>query len=140
MNISALSKKPKALDLGCGVGRHTILLKEFGFDSFGVDISQVALNLAKETSRELEDNLNSNFILLDKIKLPFDDNFFDIAISDSVLDSMNFSFALEYMTELDRTVTKLVYLNLISSDSSGGYRAEDISVENKQRSYYPKLL
>jgi len=130
-DILKLSEQPKALDLGCGIGRQTILLKEFGFDSYGVDISQVALDLAKETSRELGFNLDNNFICLSETRLPFKDDFFDIAISDSVLDSMNFSFACEYMAELDRTVTKLVYLSLISSDPSAGILAEEVLVEEK---------
>lgn len=136
-----LSTQPKALDLGCGVGRQTVLLQEFGFNSFGVDISQVALDKAKETSKALGYNMENNFVLIDKIQLPFDDDFFEIAISDSVLDSMNFCFAREYMAELDRTVKSLVYLNLISSDSSGGFQAEDLLVEDKHeegtiQSYY----
>lgn len=140
-DILELSKQPKALDLGCGVGRQTILLQEFGFNSFGVDISQIALDKAKETSKALGYNMENNFVLLDKIKLPFDNDFFDIAISDSVLDSMNFTFAREYMAELDRTVKSLVYLNLISSDSSGCSQAEDVLVEDKHeegtiQSYY----
>lgn len=140
-DILELSTQPKALDLGCGVGRQTVLLQEFGFNSFGVDISQVALDKAKKTSKALGYNMENNFVLIDKIRLPFDDDFFEIAISDSVLDSMNFSFACEYMAELDRTVKSLVYLNLISSDSSGGYQAEDVLVEDKHeegtiQSYY----
>jgi SAM-dependent methyltransferase len=130
-DILELSKQPKALDLGCGVGRQTILLQEFGFNSFGVDISQVALDKAKETSKAIGYEMENNFILLKKIQLPFDDDFFDIGISDSVLDSMNFSFARQYMLELDRTVKSLVYLNLISSDSSGVSEAEDVLVEDK---------
>jgi SAM-dependent methyltransferase len=130
-DILELSRQPKALDLGCGVGRQTVLLQEFGFNSFGVDISQVALDKAKETSKALGYEMEKNFIHLKKIQLPFDDDFFDIGISDSVLDSMNFSFARQYMLELDRTVKSLVYLNLISSDSSGVSEAEDVLVEEK---------
>ena len=140
-DILELPTQSKALDLGCGVGRQTVLLQEFGFNSFGVDISQVALDKAKETSKALGYNMENNFVLIDKIQLPFDDDFFEIAISDSALDSMNFSFACEYVSELDRTVKSLVYLNLISSDSSGGSQAEDVLVEDKHeegtiQSYY----
>lgn len=128
-DILKLSARPKALDLGCGVGRQTVLLQEFGFDSFGVDISQVALEKAKETSKALGYKMENNFILIDKMQLPFDNDFFEIAISDSVLDSMYFSLAREYMAELDRTVKSLVYLNLLSSDSSGAFQAEDVLLD-----------
>ncbi len=65
-DILKLSARFKALDLGCGVGRQTFLLQEFGFDSFGVDISQVALEKAKETSKALGYKMENSFILTNK--------------------------------------------------------------------------
>ena len=118
----------RALDLGCGIGRQTILFKEFDFEPYGVDISEVAIQQAKELSRSFGYDLDKNFILLDDIILPFEDYFFDFAISDSVLDSMEFRFAKLYMKELNRTVKNLLYLNLISSDSEKDGKAEDILV------------
>lgn len=38
----------KALDLGCGTGTNSIYLAQMGFDVTGVDISQVAIERAKE--------------------------------------------------------------------------------------------
>ena len=38
----------KALDLGCGSGTNAIYLAEMGFDVTGVDISQVAIEMARE--------------------------------------------------------------------------------------------
>src|SRR3990172_1688312 len=38
----------KALDLGCGTGTNAIYLAEMGFDVTGVDISQVAIEMARE--------------------------------------------------------------------------------------------
>lgn len=138
MDILELPHNPKALDLGCGVGRQTVLMKEFGFDSYGVDISQVALNQAKQTAKTLGYDLDHNFLLIEEPKLSFENDFFDIAISDSVLDSMEFSFALQYMAELNRIVKSLVYLNLISSEEN---QATDVLVEGAHeqgtiQSYY----
>jgi ubiquinone/menaquinone biosynthesis C-methylase UbiE len=126
-----LSENAKALDLGCGIGRQTILLKEFGFDAYGVDISEVAIEQAKALSKTFGYNLDANFVRVEKIALPFEDNFFDIAICDSVLDSMEFSFAKNYLNELNRTVKNLLYLNLIASDSSDSSGAEDLLVESQ---------
>ncbi len=138
---SGSHNKIKALDLGCGIGRQTILFKEFDFEPFGVDISEVAIQQAKELSRSFGYDLDKNFMLLDDIKLPFEDSFFDFAISDSVLDSMEFRFAKMYMSELNRTVKNLLYLNLISSDSEKEGKAEDILVYSEHekgtiQSYY----
>jgi ubiquinone/menaquinone biosynthesis C-methylase UbiE len=136
-----LSEEPKALDLGCGIGRQTILLKEFGFDAYGVDISEIAIAKAKALSKTFGYDLDNNFIQLQKLELPFEDNFLDIAISDSVLDSMEFSFAKSYINELNRTVKHLVYINIISSDSIESKSAMDQIVETNYeqgtiQSYY----
>lgn len=134
-------QKLKALDLGCGIGRQTILFEEFGIEAYGVDISSNALQQAKELAHSFGYDLSERLILLREVELPFEDNFFDIAISDSVLDSMAFEYALKYMQELNRTVKKLVYLNLISADATSDYSAKDIVVEGDHekgtiQSYY----
>ncbi|MBN2519141.1 MAG: class I SAM-dependent methyltransferase, partial [Bacteroidales bacterium] len=38
----------KALDFGCGTGRSTRFLQQYGFDCIGVDISENMINKAKE--------------------------------------------------------------------------------------------
>ena len=40
--------------------------------------------------------------------------FFDFAVCDSVLDSMNFNIAQEIVRELDRTVKKYLFVTLIA--------------------------
>lgn len=41
----------RALDLACGTGRNTLLLAERGYSVLGVDISPVALHLARDEAR-----------------------------------------------------------------------------------------
>lgn len=40
-------KQLKGLDFGCGIGRITLLMHEFGIDGYGVDISENAILEAK---------------------------------------------------------------------------------------------
>jgi SAM-dependent methyltransferase len=138
-----LEENPKALDLGCGIGRQTILLQEFGFDGYGVDISVKAILKAKELAGAFNYKTDIDFLVLNEAVLPFADDFFDIAISDSVLDSMEFSFAKKYMEELERTVKSYIYLSLIASESSATNIAEDIKVDGEHehgtiQSYYDR--
>jgi len=42
------SAKGKILDVGCGVGRHTLYFQKRGFDISGVDISPKAIKVSKE--------------------------------------------------------------------------------------------
>ncbi len=39
--------KGKALDIGCGAGRHTLYLQQKGFDVLGIDISPLAIKICK---------------------------------------------------------------------------------------------
>ena len=55
----------KALDLGCGTGTNSIYLAQMGFDVTGVDISQVAI----ETAREKADAADVSILFM-LVKLP----------------------------------------------------------------------
>ncbi len=48
VGLCALGPGSRVLDLGCGAGRHTILLAERGLDVTGVDLSPRLLKLARE--------------------------------------------------------------------------------------------
>ncbi|TDX45511.1 class I SAM-dependent methyltransferase [Orenia marismortui] len=47
-----LSSEDKILDLGCGNGRHSILLAESGYEVVGIDYSTKMLELAKEEAKQ----------------------------------------------------------------------------------------
>lgn len=79
-------KKIRALDFGCGAGRHMLYLEENGVKTIGYDISKIAITLAKKLLKhnnikniQLTNNLKSNL---------FDNKKFDFIISYGVLDSM----------------------------------------------------
>jgi len=68
----------RVLDFGCGVGRFAPPLAEV-FDFYnGVELNPGALEHAPELS-------NASFAYLEEDKLPFDDNFFDAAVSLTVI-------------------------------------------------------
>ena len=122
----------KALDFGCGVGRQTILMEEFGIDSWGVDISKVAIEQAKKNAELLGyKNQDSRFIKIDNSTLPFEDNFFDITISESCIDSLYFDEAVKIFKELDRVTNKYIFFSVIGSEASkkGPNYIEDMIVK-----------
>ncbi|MFD2699567.1 class I SAM-dependent methyltransferase [Paenibacillus shunpengii] len=55
---SGMINKGRALELGCGPGRNAIYLKLNGYDVDAYDISQVAIDWAKERASELELDIN----------------------------------------------------------------------------------
>jgi SAM-dependent methyltransferase len=56
-------EKCKALDVGCGSGHNSIWLARHEFLVTGVDVSEIALQEAKENA--LKNNVNCTFLLLD---------------------------------------------------------------------------
>ncbi len=117
-HIFSKNKKLKALDFGCGIGRQTILLSEFDIDAWGGDISESAVNSARQLTEYMKPVLNGkiNFFVLDETNLPFENDFFEIGICDSVLDSMWFTVAKKIIKELDRIISQKLYISLISFD------------------------
>jgi len=116
-DILDLSKKVRGLDFGCGIGRMTILMREFGIDAYGVDISRNAIVVAKKLARHFRyTDMRGKFSVMDGKEIPFPDSFFDITISEGVLDSMDFGLARKLIKEIDRVTKKLLFLSLISGE------------------------
>jgi len=77
-------KAKKILDLGCGTGRHTVLLARKGFDVYATDISETGLKMTRKQLKESELKANVKIASCYK-KFPFKDNFFDAVISTQVI-------------------------------------------------------
>lgn len=116
-DILDFSKPVRALDFGCGIGRQTLLMSEFGLDAFGIDISKEAISMAINNSKlSSYSSLKVNFSVFDGQKISFEENFFDIVIAESVLDSMHFDLAIRLVKEIDRVTNQYFFLSLISGD------------------------
>jgi len=111
----------RVLDLGCGIGRHVLYCHEMGLEAYGIDISDTAIEVAREWAdqKQLQDP-KVRICQGDIRHLPFEDSFFDFAVSHGVLDSMPFEIAQAACIELARVmpVGGLFYCDLISGDDS----------------------
>ncbi|MFT5519449.1 MAG: 2-polyprenyl-3-methyl-5-hydroxy-6-metoxy-1,4-benzoquinol methylase/RimJ [Enterobacterales bacterium] len=74
----------KGLDLGCGKGRHVVTMAEQGIKSFGIDISEVAIQDAIKWIEHLK--INADLISGTIEKLQYPDECFDLVICHGVLD------------------------------------------------------
>lgn len=84
--ISLLKKDnaKKILDLGCGSGRHTVLLAKQGFDVTATDVSKSGLKMTRNWLRE--ENLSAKLKEHSCFeKFPFTNNSFDAVISTQVI-------------------------------------------------------
>lgn len=69
----------RGLDLGCGIGRNTILLGEFGLEAYGIDISETAIRYAEklltkfigERGKDKITEIMVNFQIYDGLNIPF---------------------------------------------------------------------
>lgn len=85
--VVRLLKKEKAkrvLDLGCGTGRHTVMLAKAGFDVYATDISDEGLRQTREWLRKKRLKARLKKASCYK-RFPFKDNFFDAVISTQVI-------------------------------------------------------
>lgn len=106
----------KILDIGCGGGRHVKLFAEQGFATYGTDLSgegirQTQIMLAKH-------NLTAELMQCDMTKLPYDDNFFDAAISFGVFYYSDSKGMKKSITELHRVLRDggKAFINIRSTD------------------------
>jgi len=126
-DITDFSHKVRGLDYGCGIGRQTVLMREFGIDAYGLDISRNAIRAAQRLASYLGyGDLKDKFKVIDGNTIPFKDGFFDVTVAESVLDSMHFDLAKLLFKEINRVTRKLVFISLIGGDNGHkpGYRGE----------------
>ncbi|MBP9691189.1 UMP kinase [Candidatus Woesebacteria bacterium] len=69
------------LDIGCGTGNLVRVLRKFGIDAYGVEISEDALSMADKSVRPF---LKSG----DVVKLPYEADEFDLVLTYDVLEHM----------------------------------------------------
>ncbi len=96
----ASPKGKKILDVGCGNGGISIAFTMAGAQVSGVEIEEELYMISKNYAESL--NIKPDFYLYDGLKLPFENNAFDFAVSASVLEHTDDPTA--YLTEILRVV------------------------------------
>lgn len=82
--LGALSGK-RFLNVGCGTGGMNMVAADHGMASFGIEVSQEALDICHEKARRRSLPLE-NFISSPGEQLPFESSFFDVVYCLSVLE------------------------------------------------------
>ena len=110
------------LDLGCGAGRHAILLAREGFQVAALDVSETAL---KTLGTRLKEGSIGNVLLIehDMAQLPFIQDYFDGVVSTNVLHHGKSVEIKKTINELYRVMkpgTSAFVIALSSSDFRNG--------------------
>lgn len=100
---------PRSIDLGCGTGANVVHLASLGFDSHGVDFSEVAIRKAKK--RAAEAGVSANFVVGDLTTASIEgvDGPFDFIMDFGTLDDLRGEkreAMASTITRLSRTGTK----------------------------------
>ena len=116
--------KKEFLDLGCGLGRHSILFGQNDFNVSCFDISEEAVRRTKEWAESLE--LKFDYKVGDMIELPYEDNSIDCILCRNVISHTDTEGMKKIIKELKRVLRKNgeCYLTLGSKDT-WGFKQED---------------
>lgn len=92
----------RVYDMGCGLGRHTVLLAREGFEVAASDVSPRA---REETRRKLEvEGLRADVIDADMTLIPFPDGYFDAVLSVGVMEHNTRAGIEKAISEVRRTL------------------------------------
>lgn len=90
----------KFLDLGCGLGRHSIFFAENEFNVFSMDLSDYGINHLKNWAEK--ENLNLNYHVGDMLSLPYESNFFDCIMAYNVIYHTDTQGLIKTIDEIKR--------------------------------------
>lgn len=109
--------KRSVLDLGCGLGRHSLLFAQNGFKVTAVDISDYAVKQVRESSDRLE--LNIRTLVSDMANLPFRENSFDCIFSYLTISHTDTEGFSKILSDIKRILKPdgEIYLTLCSKES-----------------------
>ena len=122
--------KKEFLDLGCGLGRHTVQFAKAGFHTYSMDLSETSVNETKKWCDK--EKLNVEFMVSDMLNLPYDNEKFDCILSYKVINHTDTNGIKQVISELDRVLKPEgeAYLTLNSKESFGWKQDTPLVDEN----------
>ena len=109
--------KKDILDLGCGLGRHSIYFAKSNFNVTATDLSKDAIEYLDKYKHE--ENLEINTVIADMLSLPFEDNSFDAVFAFHSISHTDSKGIKEILSEIRRVLRPdgAVFLTMCSKDT-----------------------
>lgn len=106
------------LDLGCGLGRHALAFRNDGFNVSACDLSEYAINYARNAAKECKIN-DIQFDVCDMLTLPYRDNSFDAVFAYHVISHTDSVGIQKIADELKRILKPSgeLYIDFISKEA-----------------------
>jgi len=122
----------KFLDLGCGLGRHSMLFGQHGFDVHALDISEAAINKTREWAEEL--GLSVDCKVGDMLHLPYANGSIDCILCKNVISHTDTNGVRQAISELLRVLKPggECYLTF-SSKVSGDFKQNWPSIDENTK-------
>lgn len=110
-------KRRRMLDLGCGLGRHTLLFAKYGFDVSACDLSDYAVNATAEAAEK--NGLKVETRKCDMLNLTYEDDTFDCIYSYLVISHTDTEGFIKTLSEIKRVMKKggEIFLTLCAKDT-----------------------
>ena len=119
----------RGLDFGCGSGRQSVLMAEFGIEAYGVDISQRAIEISEQMADYFDKKVN--FSVYDGKNLEFPDEFFDFtACLGGVLNCIPKSQLENIAKELQRITKTYICVSYIQGKIDKNADTPNIGIEH----------
>ena len=111
--------KKDFLDLGCGLGRHTIQFAEARFNTSGFDLSEISIKKTKKYAEQAD--VRVDLQVGDMLDLPYDDDSFDCVYCRNVISHTDTAGMKKIIAELRRALREggECYLTLGSKKTWG---------------------
>ena len=113
--ISDKAKKKIVLDFGCGIGSLTEKVTQFNPEKLvGVDISEISINKAIESSKNL--NLQIEYSVDNCENLELKDNTFDLVYGSGILHHLNLNKSINEICRVLRKDGEMVFLEPLGTN------------------------
>ena len=119
----------RILELGCGPGANLWFCAREGFNVFGIDLSQVAIDRCTERLNQEVPNWKGQIINGSVTKLPYEGSFFDAVIDNECVSCLDFKNAKKAYFESNRVLKQngKLFIRTFASGSHGDETGEKIS-------------
>lgn len=122
----------RALDIGCGAGRHSILLAQNNYNTYGIDFAKSAIKLAETSAKSANSENSTSFRVGNALALPYDKDYINITNDDGCLHHIEPTDWSLYLNNITRVIKRGGILRIKEFSKNCTYFDQNTSVGSPQ--------